>query len=239
MTELSVYTFSPNWGLPTAGPFALKLIKWLDLAGITYRQRYEDRAGKGPKGKNPWVELDGELIADSEVIIARLAERSGFDIDADLSAEQRALSHAVRRMLEEHLHMVLEWELFVHPEGAAEVRRMVERQVPGIAASALASLVCRHFRRQLHARGIGRHSPEVIAAKGKVDVDAFEALLGERPFLLGSRPAMADVSAYGLLGPMAAWPMRTPVADYIKSRPLVLAYLDRMAGAKAEPRLAA
>jgi glutathione S-transferase len=239
MSDLTVFTFSPDWGLPTTGPFALKLIKWLDLAGISCSQRYEDRAGKGPKGKNPWIELDGELIADSEVIIARLAERSGFDIDARLSAEQRALSHGVRRMLEEHFHMVLEWELFAHPEGAAEVRRMVARQVPGVAAGVVAAVVCRHFRRQLHARGIARHSPEIIAAKGKADIDAFEALLGDRPFLFGLQPAMADVSAYGLLAPMAAWPMRTPVAEYIKSRPLVLAYLDRMALAKAEQRLAA
>jgi glutathione S-transferase len=239
MTELNVFTFSPDWGLPTSGPFALKLIKWLDLAGIPYRQRYEDRAGKGPKGKNPWVELDGELIADSEVIIARLAERSGFDIDAGLSLEQRARGHAMRRMLEEHFHMVLEWELFVHPEGAAEVRRMVARHLPAVAAGAVASMVCRHFRRQLHARGIARHSAEIVAAKGKADIDAFEALLGEGPFLLGPRPSMADVSAYGLLAPMAGWPMHTPVADYLKSRPRLLAYLDRMASAKAEQRLAA
>jgi glutathione S-transferase len=239
MTELSVYTFSPDWGLPTTGPFALKLIKWLDLAGISYSQRYEDRAGKGPKGKNPWVELDGELIADSEIIISRLADRSGFHADAHLSAEQLAVSHAVRRMLEEHFHMVLEWELFVHPEGAAEVRRMVARQVPAVAVGAVTSVVCRHFRRQLHARGIARHSPEIIGAKGSADVDALEALLGDGPFLFGSRPAMADVSAYGLLAPMARWPMRTPVADYIKSRPALIAYLDRMEKLKAEQRLAA
>jgi glutathione S-transferase len=239
MTALSVFTFSPDWGLPTSGPFALKLVKWLDLAGIAYRQRYEDRAGKGPKGKNPWVELDGELIADTEVIIGRLAERSGFDIDGRLTADQRALSHAVRRMLEEHLHMVLEWELFVHPQGAAEVRRMAARQLPAVAVGPVAAMVCRHFRRQLHARGIARHSPEIIAAKGKADVDAFEVLLGDGPFLFGPQPVMADVSAYGLLGPMAAWPMRTPVADYIKSRPALQSYLDRMAATKAEQRLAA
>ena len=30
--DLKVFTFSPAWGLPTSGPFALKLLKWLDLA---------------------------------------------------------------------------------------------------------------------------------------------------------------------------------------------------------------
>jgi hypothetical protein len=31
---LRVFTFSPLWGLPSAGPFALKLLAWLNLAGI-------------------------------------------------------------------------------------------------------------------------------------------------------------------------------------------------------------
>jgi len=34
MTNLRVFTFSPHWGLPFAGPFAIKLLAWLELAGI-------------------------------------------------------------------------------------------------------------------------------------------------------------------------------------------------------------
>lgn len=239
MSELVVFTFSPGWGLPTTGPFALKLIKWLEIAGVPYRQSFEDLSGKGPKGKNPWVELDGQRIGDTEVIIDMLAERSGFDIDAGLSIEQRAGSHTLRRMLEEHFHMVLEWELFVHPAGAAEIRRMTSSAAPPLVAGPLAAIMCRHFRRQLHARGIARHSAGIIAAKGRADVDAVEALLDDQPFLLGTRPSMADVSAYGLLQPMAKWPMRTPVADYIKSRAALCSYLDRVGEVRAERRLAA
>jgi len=57
--DLKVFTFSPAWGLPTSGPFPLKLIKWLDLSGLPYRQVYEDNSMKGPKRKSPWIELDG------------------------------------------------------------------------------------------------------------------------------------------------------------------------------------
>jgi glutathione S-transferase len=239
MRGLTVFTFSPAWGLPSSGPFALKLLKWLDLAGIAYTQLFEDNTARGPKGKNPWIEFDGERIGDTEIIIAALGRRHGFDLEADLSATERAHSHTLRRMLEEHLHMVLEWELFVHPEGAAEVGRMASASLPPLVAGTVASMLRRHFRQQLHARGIARHSDAVIAGKGKADIDALEALLGDRPFLLGEKLSMADVSAYGLLGPMAKWPMRTPVADDIKSRPALIAYLERMGIAKAEQRLAA
>jgi hypothetical protein len=50
-----------------------------------------------------------------------------------------------------------------------------------------------HFRRQLYARGIARHAPEVIAEKGRADLNAIAAFLGDRPFLLGERPTSGRV----------------------------------------------
>lgn len=235
MAELTVVTFNPAWGLPSTGPFALKLLKWLDLAGLPYAQRHEENPARGPKGKNPWIELDGERIGDTEAIIEMLARRSGFDIDAGRDAAALARNHAVRRMLEEHFHQVLEWELFVHPEGAAQIRRMAEATgVPAFASGLAAAYFCRHFRRQLHARGIARHRPDVIAAKGIADLDAVTVLLGDRPYLGGDSPSMADVTAFGLLAPMAKWPMHTPVADNLKARPMLMSYIDRMMGARGE-----
>lgn len=137
-------------------------------------------------------------------------------------------------MLEEHFHMVLEWELFVHPAGAAEISAQIARVAPPVLSTVAAGMMCRHFKKQLHARGIARHSEDVIFAKGVADMQAVEALLDERPFLGGGRPAMADVAAYGLIAPMARWPMPTPVADYIKNRPALLAYIGRMHAARAD-----
>jgi len=239
MPDPVVFTFSAGWGLPSQGPFALKLLKWLDLAGIAYVQKFEDLPQKGPKGKNPWIELDGERIGDSEVIIDLLARRNGFDIDAGLGAEERARAHAIRRMLEDHFHMVLEWELFVHPAGAAEISAQVASAAPPLVARAVSAMMCRHFRRQLHARGMARHPEEIIRAKGIADMEDFETLLGDRPFIGGSRPVMADVTAFGLIAPMAKWPMHTPVADYIKTRPTLVAYVERMLAARSPTAAAA
>lgn len=241
MAELKVFTFAPAWGLPTSGPFALKLLKWLDLAGTPYEQVVEQLSQKGPKGKNPWIELDGQRIGDTEIIIDLLARRTGFDIDAGLSAQQCALSHATRRMVEEHFHMVLEWELFVHPAGIeGGARQMARESVPAPLAGLATAYITRHFGKQLHARGIARHAPDIIASKARADLDALEGLIGDGPYLNGSRLSMADVSIYGLLMPMARWPMETPAADSIKSRPKLMAYLDRVDKAGVErPQVAA
>jgi glutathione S-transferase len=182
--KLRVFTFSPDWGLPTNGPFALKLLAWLELAGIPYEQVVENNSGKGPKGKSPWIE--------------------------------------------EHFHQVLEWELLIHPEGSAYMREFFGRVAPRPVASILFAIIRRQFRKQLHARGIARHTPEVIAAKGLADLDALAAFLQDRPFLVADQPTTSDTAVFGLLAPFVYWPMQTPVADHAKSLPVIQAYCDRM-----------
>lgn len=240
MAHLRVFTFSPDWGLPTTGPFALKLLGWLQLAGMPWEQVIENNAGKGPLGKNPWIEIDGQVMADSELIIAELARRSGFDIDARLSDTQRVQAHLWRRTFEEHFHQVLEWELFVHPNGAAYINAMVAKQAPPVVRDIVSSRVRKHFSRQLRARGIGRHPPAAIAAKGRADIDALAAHLSGRAHLIADEPCMADLAVFGQVAPMVRWPMDTPVANHAKRQRAVVDFIDRMqALCFAEQRAAA
>jgi glutathione S-transferase len=228
MSKLRVFTFPPDWGLPTVGPFALKLLAWLELAGISYEQVVEANPRKGPKGKNPWIELDGERIGDSELIIELLTERYAVKLDDGLTPAQLALGHTWRRTFEEHLHQVLEWELFFHPAGAAWMRASLASQIPAVLAPPVFFLMRTQFGKQLYARGIARHAPNVIARKGRADLDALAAFLGERPFLLKEQPVSADTAVFGLVAPMVYWPMETPVAKYARSLPNLRAYCDRM-----------
>jgi glutathione S-transferase len=228
MTTLRVFTFTPNWGLPSTGPFAIKLLAWLELTGIPYEQVIEDNPRKGPKGKNPWIVLDGEPIGDTELIIELLSKRYGFDLDAGLSSEQKAIGLAWRRTFEEHFHQVLEWELFEHPAGATYMRKNMLLKMPPVVGPLVFSMLRSHLRRQLYARGLARHTPDIIEAKGRADIDALAAFLCDKPFLLGPQPTTADTAVFGLLAPMVYWPMQTPVASYAKSVRNIASYCDRM-----------
>jgi hypothetical protein len=171
MAALRVFTFSPGWGLPSVGPFALKLLAWLELAKIPYEQVIEDDPRKGPKGKNPWIKFDGEIIGDTELIIELLSKRYGVDLDSGLNNEQKAIGLAWRRTFEEHFHQVLEWELFEHPLGAAYMKEMMLPKMPPLVGPLIFSMLRTKLREQLYARGIGRHTPEVVEAKGRADID--------------------------------------------------------------------
>lgn len=229
MTSVRVYTFSSLFdGLPAGGPFDLKLLAWLNLAGISYDHVFQDDTRKGPKGKNPWIELDGEAVGDTEIIIQRLGDKFSLDIDAGLPEGDAAVAHAWRRTFEEHFHQVFEWELLVHPEGAAFMGDFVRSQMPPVLGALASMMMQRGMARQLYARGIARHSPDVIAAKGRDDIDALSAFLGDRPFLVADRPVTADAAVFGQLAPMMVWPMRTPVSQYLRGVTNVAAYVDRM-----------
>lgn len=54
----------------------------------------------------PFIELNGEEIADSTVIIKELSTKFDKDIDATLTAEQKLVAHATISMIENHLTFV-------------------------------------------------------------------------------------------------------------------------------------
>src|ERR1700722_5851477 len=60
---ITLFTFGPYFGLPDGSPFVTKAMLLLKFAGLAYR---EDRSGygKAPKGKLPFIDDDGVIVAD-------------------------------------------------------------------------------------------------------------------------------------------------------------------------------
>jgi len=229
MSDIVVYAFMPAWGLPSSGPFALKLIGWMNWQGIGHEVRVENRSSKGPMGKSPWIETGGRRIADSDRIIRHLSVTRGLP---DPTAPQDAVSAralAVKTAAEERLHQILEWELFCHPAGRAGMLDLIRTDLPGPVARIVLHMMHRHFDRQLKARGIGRMPPDEIRAEGLRQIEGLGHMLAEAPFLSGDRPALADFAVWGQVAPLLAWPMETPLAQEIKARPAIADWAARVA----------
>lgn len=64
---------------------------------------------RGPKGKMPWITLNGEEIADSQLCIELLARKFNKDLKSHLTKEEIAAAHALQIMAEEHL----QWSGFI------------------------------------------------------------------------------------------------------------------------------
>lgn len=59
---------------------------------------------RSSKGQLPFVELNGQEIADSAVIIKEVGKHFLADMDSHLTPEQRNVAHAMTTMIENHFH---------------------------------------------------------------------------------------------------------------------------------------
>lgn len=71
---------------------------------------------RSKKGLLPFVELNGEEVADSAIIIKELSKKFGHDLDAGLTAEQRNLAHTNISMIENHLAWAVLWWRSKYPD---------------------------------------------------------------------------------------------------------------------------
>jgi hypothetical protein len=231
MTTLQVYTFAPAWGLPSTGPFALKLLAWLGAEGIPHRQVVENRADKGPLGKSPWIARGGARMGDSDAIIRTLAAERGQPDPTRARTADEACAQAMRLAFEERFHQVLEWELFLHPAGADGMRDFLRGQLPPLLRDAVFASLRRHFRRQLHARGLGRLTPAEIETEGRALLAMLALRVAEGGWVSPAGPDLPDFAVWGQVAPLLHWPMRTPVAEAAKADSAIADWAARVAAA--------
>src|ERR1700744_2881964 len=85
---ITLFGFGAGFGLPEISPFVTKTEGQLKMSGLAFRK---ERAmpPASPKGQLPYIEDDGERIADSTFIPAHIERKYGFDFDAGLDREVR------------------------------------------------------------------------------------------------------------------------------------------------------
>ncbi len=99
---ITLTTFGPGFGLPDPSPFVMKAMLLLRMACLDYKtDACFSQFRKAPKGKLPYIDDDGVIIADSYFIRRHIEAKYGFDYDAALSDEQKAVSFAVEKLMEE------------------------------------------------------------------------------------------------------------------------------------------
>ena len=224
---MKLFTFAAGWGLPTTGPFGLKLEACLRMLGVPYERVFDGDNTKGPKRKSPWIE-DGELrMGDSELVLAHVERKLDRRIDAKLSPIDRAHAHVLKRMLEEHYHQIFEYELLVLDEGAAKLRELMCTRVPAHVVDTMLPARREVMTKHLFERGIARHSPSEIEAMGRADLDALSTWLGDREWFITNEPTTTDASAFGLLAASIRSPLPTPVCSYARTKANLVAFVDR------------
>jgi glutathione S-transferase len=81
---IKLFKYGPKFGLPDAGPFCFKAEMLLKLSGLAFEKQAGNRQ-KAPKGKLPFIDDDGTIVADSTFIQMHLEEKYGIDFEGGLS----------------------------------------------------------------------------------------------------------------------------------------------------------
>jgi glutathione S-transferase len=226
---ITLYSFGPYFGLPDASPFVLKAMTLLKLAGLRFVENHEGYS-RAPKGKLPYIDDEGTIVADSTFIRFHIERKYGIDFDAGLSAEQRAAGWAIEKMLEEHLYWALVHARWMDDGNFARGPAQFFSGVPAPIRGLVKSFVRRKIARSLRAQGMGRHSPEQIAELARRDIEALATLLGDKPCLFGEAPCAADATAFAFVAETLAPGLESPIREAMLAKTNLVAYRDRLLG---------
>jgi glutathione S-transferase len=224
---LTFYAFGPGFGLPDPSPFVTKAEVLLKMGSVPYRK---DTTGfkKAPKGKLPYVEDGGVVVADSTFIRLYLQRRYDIDFDVGLSPAERGIAWAFEKMCEDHLYWaVLHARWMIDANFDAGPRHFFDR-VPAPLRPIVVAMVRRQVRRSLWGHGMGRHSEEEIAQLAVRDLGAIADFLGDKPYLMGARPCGADATVFAFVAGCLPTHFRTPIRVAAELQPNLVAYRDRM-----------
>ena len=233
LAMIDFYTMiTPLYGLPSLSPPCLKLETWFRIAEVPYRALPAPSLDQAPKGKIPFIEYKGERMGDSTLIIDMLKKREGIDLDGDLSATERAISVAFRRMIKENIYWAVidvryrveeNWQKYRHVLASALAPGAAEEQwAPAI--DGLRQVIVD----QMWGHGIGRHNSDETAIIHIADFNAISDLLADKPFLMGDRPTTVDAAAYSYIGNLVRPPYENKVTEHVKSLDNLMRYWDRM-----------
>merc|ERR1712066_894948 len=217
------FTRSPQ--IPSISPFCLKLESWLKLHGIKYQNIDHKCKFRSRKGMLPFIELNGDEVADSNMIIETLAKKFDKEMPAQLSQDQKNVQHAMIAMVENHLH----WTI-VHWRSKDVDNTLKGYQLnlqTAIGSKAPASLLnfyfkytfCRKGLKRVRSNGMGVHTAEEIENFGKKDLLTLSEMLGEKEFFFGSEPAMLDLVVFSQVGQlvMVDSEQACPLRDYLEA----------------------
>ena len=184
---IRLYQFPRMFDIPNISPFCCKLETWLRIAGIPYVVEDTPNPRKGPRGKLPFIDDGGTIVADTTIIIDHLKRTRVVDPDAGLDESQRAIALLVQRTLEEHYAFVLAYTHLVREEGQRHTNDRFDA-LPSLLRPLVSHLVEKQVGKILWFQGLSRNSHEEIVESALRDWRAVLKVMSGGPYFFGETP---------------------------------------------------
>jgi glutathione S-transferase len=224
---ITLYGLGAGFGLPEISPFVTKTEVQLKMAGLEYRKQ-RAMPPESPKGQLPFIDDDGERIADSAFIRAHIEQKYGFDFDDGLDPLQRAQMWACERMIESHIYWALVGARWTIRENFDKGPSHFFDTVPEPAREKVREDAQFQVAQNYRLSGLGRHAPDGDIDLALRSLSALSVQLGGKLYLMGSQPCGTDATAFavlaGLLTPFFESEMRRRAMQFTN----LARYVERM-----------
>uniref|UniRef100_A0A1I7TFF8 Glutathione S-transferase n=1 Tax=Caenorhabditis tropicalis TaxID=1561998 RepID=A0A1I7TFF8_9PELO len=220
-----LYQFRRLKNCPNMSPFCMKIEIICRIYGIDY-EVIENANFRSRNGTLPFIELNGEHIADSDLIEIRL--RQHFNI-ASLPSDQEAHATALTRMVDNHLFHIL---MRYHCADDIFYRTFLELSdfksfVIPIVLPVMKVLIGGQIYKN-STTAIGNFEPEELDELLHRDLKVVETVLGDKNYLFGDQITPVDAAVFSQLASVY-YPFHTHLSDVLeKDFPKILEFCGRM-----------
>jgi glutathione S-transferase len=206
----------------------MKLETYLRMANLSYESNFINNPQQAPKGKLPYIQIDGVNYPDSELIIDALKKRYGDVLDKDLTAEQQALAVLLDNTFCERMYWVVAYMRWQNDAGWRVVKEGYFGKLPALPKLFFPSMIRKKTLKALYLQGNGRHSTDEIIQLGCKTMDAIAYILGEKPYFLGDKPSSIDATAFAFIANLLMSPVDDALKQYALQFDTIKAYCSRM-----------
>ncbi|MCG8313868.1 MAG: glutathione S-transferase family protein [Pseudomonadales bacterium] len=227
MSQVTLYQFQRAWDVPSPSPFCMKVEGFLRLAGVDHKIAIQNDPRKAPKGKLPYISHRGKKIGDSNLIIEYLSKELGTDLDSELSAEEKAIHHAMRVMLDERLYFAMLYSRWADDDNWDLLKDSLFSAIPRLVRGVITNKIRGGVVSDLHSQGMSRHSADEIYKMGIEDLRCLSEYLGDKEWFGGGSPCILDICAVSYLVNFIRPPIQCPINDYVKQNSRLTGYTDR------------
>jgi glutathione S-transferase len=233
---LTLYSYPSLFGVADNNGYGLKVWAFLRLTaamhgrfgkpastlpqyarGVPFVHEHIFDAAAAPRGQLPYIADDGDIIGDSETIVAHLIGKYALTIDASLGARERMLNLLVTRSLDD-LYWVMSYSRWKDERYWPAFRDALMREHPSLSMEGLLKAQEYNFQRY-HFQGIGRYPPDAAYARGLADLGALAELVPAGGYVHGSAPTSVDAGIYGFIANIWFYDIDTPLKRYVAGQP--------------------
>nr|CDJ97722.1 Glutathione S-transferase and Outer mitochondrial membrane transport complex protein domain containing protein [Haemonchus contortus] len=225
-----LYQFPRSKTIPNLSPYCLKVETFLKVNKIPY-EVCPLIMGRSRYGLLPFIELNGEHIADSSVIIDRLKEH--FKVKPLASPRDEGIVRAIERTVENHTaNVVYRFKVVEDPNNGFCEAVLRDVGCPAVLLPIMLPLAAWCMRLKVSRRigaAIGQFPVEDFKKFLQKDFDTYRDLLGDKKFLFGDEISSADCAVFSHLATVLYIPLNNYVKELLREKyPELTNYCDRV-----------